>query len=114
MFEHALLPFSAAVGALALISRVDAVDMPQRIRALLGRQALDVETAEHLLQSWHFLNELRLLRERELFSSQSWKPALFIDVAALDEEKRRMLREALETVENVQRRVIAVFSGTEG
>jgi len=113
LFEYALLPLSAAVGALALISRVDAIDIPQRIRALLGRQALDVETAEQLLQSWHILNELRLLREHELFSVQSRDTALFMDVAALDEEKRRMLREALETVEKVQHQVIAVFSGME-
>lgn len=113
LFEHALLPLSAAVAALALINRVDAVDIPQRIRALLGRQALDVDTAERLLQSWHILNELRLTRERELLPARNRAAALYMDVTALDEEKRCMLREALETVENVQHQVSVVFSGTE-
>ncbi|MGD0586461.1 MAG: putative nucleotidyltransferase substrate binding domain-containing protein [Oryzomonas sp.] len=113
LFEHALLPLSAAVSALVLINRVDAVDIPLRIRALLGRGVLDVDTAERLLQSWHILNELRLLRERELFPSRNRAAALYLDVTALDEEKRRMLREALETINNVQRRVSVVHSGTE-
>jgi CBS domain-containing protein len=113
LFEHALLPLSAAVSALALINRVDAVDMPLRIRALLGRQALDVDTAERLLQSWHILNELRLMRECELLPSRNRAAALYLDVTALDEDKRRMLREALETIDNVQRRVGVVLSGTK-
>lgn len=113
LFEHALLPLSAAVAALALIKRVDAVDTPQRIRELLGRQALDVDTAERLLQSWHVLNELRLMRELELLPARTSGAALYLDVAALDEETRRMLRDALETIDNVQRRVSVVYSGTE-
>jgi len=112
LFEHALLPLSAAVTALALINRVDAVDTPQRIRALLGRQALDVDTAERLLQSWHVLNELRLARERELFPARNNGAALYLDVAALDEEARWALREALETIDNAQRRVSVAYSGT--
>jgi len=113
LFEHALLPLSAAVSALALINRVDAVDIPLRIRSLLGCGALDVDTAERLLQSWHILNELRLMRERELFPARNREEAMYMDVTALDEEKRRMLREALETIENVQRRVSVVFSGSK-
>jgi signal-transduction protein with cAMP-binding, CBS, and nucleotidyltransferase domain len=113
LFEHALVPLSAAVAALALINRVDAFDIPQRIRALLGRQALNVDTAERLLQSWHILNELRLMRELELLPSGNRAAALFLDVTALDEEKHGMFREALETIDNVQRRVSAVYSGTE-
>jgi len=113
LFEHALLPLSASVAALALINRVDAADIPQCIRALLGRQALDVDTAERLLQSWHMLNELRLMRERELFPALNRAASLYMDVTALDEVKRRMLRETLQTVENVQRLVSVVFSGTE-
>ena len=113
LFEHALLPLSAAVAALALINRVDAVEIPQRIRALLGRQALDVDTAERLLQTWHILNELRLMRERELLPARNRAAALYLDVTSLDEETRMMFREALETIENVQRRVSVIFSGTE-
>jgi CBS domain-containing protein len=113
LFEHALLPLSAAVAALALINRVDAVDTPQRIRALLVQRALDVDTAERLLQSWHTLNELRLMREREEFPGRDREAALYLDVAALDEEARWALREALETIDNTQRRVSVAYSGTE-
>ena len=113
LFEHALLPFSATVAALALINRVDAVDIPLRIRSFLGCGALDVDTAERLLQSWHILNELRLTRERELFQERNREAALYMDVTVLDEERRRMLKEALETIENVQRQVSVVFSETK-
>lgn len=113
LFEYALLPLSAAVAALSLIHRVDAPDIPQRIRALLGRQALDVDTAERLLQSWHILNELRLMRERECFPARNNGAALYLDVTNLDEATRSMLRDALETVGTVQRLVSVVYSGTE-
>jgi|GEM_PF-536679 len=112
LFEHALLPLSAAVTALALINRVDAVDTPQRIRALLGRQALDVDAAERLLQSWYLLNELRLRREREFWPGRDREGALYLDVTALDEETRWALREALETIDTAQRRVSVAYSGT--
>jgi signal-transduction protein with cAMP-binding, CBS, and nucleotidyltransferase domain len=112
LFECALLPLSAAVAALALINRVDAVDIPQRIRALLGCQTLDVDTAERLLQSWHLLNELRLMREREVFPGRDRTAVLYLDVTALDEETRWALREALETIDNAQRRVSIAYSGT--
>ncbi|KAB0672203.1 hypothetical protein F6V30_06460 [Oryzomonas sagensis] len=113
LFEHALLPLSAAVAALSLIHRVGAPDIPQRIRALLGRQALDVDTAERLLQSWHTLNELRLTRERECFPARNNGAALYLDITNLNEDTLGMFREALETVGTVQRLVSAVYNGTE-
>ncbi|QEM69259.1 hypothetical protein FO488_14565 [Geobacter sp. FeAm09] len=113
LFEHALLPLSAAVAALALIHRVDAPDTPRRIRVLLGRQALDVDTAERLLQSWHTLNELRLMREREFFPARNNGAPLYLDVASLDEDTRGMFRDALETVATVQRLAVVVYNGTE-
>jgi len=112
LFEHALLPLSAAVAALALINRVDAVDLPRRIRALLGRRALDVDTAERLLQSWHILNELRLRREHESLPGRAREAALYLDVTVLDEETRRALREALETIDTTHRLVSAAYSET--
>ncbi|GFE60190.1 putative nucleotidyltransferase substrate binding domain-containing protein [Geobacter sp. AOG2] len=113
LFEHGLLPLSATVTALALINRVDAVEIPQRIRALLVHRALDVDAAERLLQSWHTLNELRLMREREMFPGRDSAAAMYLDVAALDEKTRLMLREALETIDNVQRRVSAAYRVVE-
>lgn len=113
LFEYALLPLSAVVAALALINRVDAVGIPQRIRALLGSRVLDVDTAERLLQSWHLLNELRLMREREVFPGRDRTAALYLDVTALDEAMRWALKEALETIDNAQRQVGIAYSGTE-
>jgi hypothetical protein len=112
LFDHALLPLSTAVTALALINRVDAVGTPQRIRELLARQALNVELAERLLQSWHTMNELRLLRERAAFPDWSGS-SLYLDVTVLDDESREALRDALDTIIIAQRQVSVSYSGLE-
>jgi signal-transduction protein with cAMP-binding, CBS, and nucleotidyltransferase domain len=113
LFDHALLPLSVTVTALALISRVGAVSTPQRIRELLGGRVLNVELIERLMQSWHTLNELRLMRERELYPDWRGDNSLYLDVTVLDEEKKEALKEALETISTARRHVSVIHSAWE-
>jgi hypothetical protein len=113
LFDYALLPFSMVVTALALLHGIDATGTFQRIREMLDRRVLNVETAERLLHAWHVLNESRLLREQGLFPGWSDDTALYLDLNSLGEELRKELGEALETIENVRRQASVMHTGWE-
>jgi len=111
LFDHALLPLAASVASLTLIHGGNAVGTRQRILDLLFRQELNVETAEHILQAWYGLQELRIARERHLFPSLNERDSLYFDVEALADAEMEQLRETLETVATLQRHVTITFSG---
>jgi signal-transduction protein with cAMP-binding, CBS, and nucleotidyltransferase domain len=113
LFDHALLPLSASVTALSLIEEGVAVETTQRIRELQADRKLNVEMAEHLLEAWHILNELRLARERDLFSKRDGQSSLHLDPETLSNADMERFREALETVHYLQRHVAISFSGWE-
>lgn len=113
LFDHALLPLTASVTALSLIHGVNAAGTRQRILELLSRQELNVEMAEHLLQAWFCLQELRLARERGLFPALNENDSLYIDVEGMADAETEQLRDTLETVATLQRHVTVSFSGWE-
>lgn len=113
LFDHALLPLTASVTTLSLIEGGVAVETTQRIRELLAKRKLNVETAEHLLVAWHTLNELRLARERDLFPRRDERSSLHLDPETLPDADTERLRDALETVHYLQRHVAISFSGWE-
>lgn len=113
LLGHGLLPFSAALSALAQILESPATDNCGRIRDLLERRELDVELAEKMLATWHSLNNLRLHREQffqiDTFSAESH----FLDPDKLAFAELHSLKEALESVAAIQRHVEIIFSGME-
>ncbi len=113
LLDHALLPLTASVTALSLITGGTAVGTPQRIRELLARRKLNVEQAERLLEAWHTLNELRLARERDLFPNWDDQASLYLVPETLPDADMERLREALEIVAILQRHVAITFSAWE-
>ncbi|HEY3307833.1 MAG TPA: putative nucleotidyltransferase substrate binding domain-containing protein [Desulfuromonadaceae bacterium] len=113
LLDHALLPLTASITALYLLDEGAAVTTPDRIRGLVSRQELNVKTGEYVLQAWHALQELRLLRELEFFPDTSRRESLFLDPEKLSVSDTEQLREALETIAALQRQVFITFSNWE-
>ncbi|HEX9080600.1 MAG TPA: putative nucleotidyltransferase substrate binding domain-containing protein [Desulfuromonadaceae bacterium] len=113
LFDHALLPLTASVTALSLITGGTSVGTPQRIRELLAGRKLDVELAERVLEAWHTLNEFRLAHEGNLFPDTGGRVSLYFDPDALPDADMERFREALETVGLIQRHVSLTFSEGE-
>ncbi|MDA8430118.1 MAG: DUF294 nucleotidyltransferase-like domain-containing protein [Geobacteraceae bacterium] len=111
--DNALQPLSAAVSVLALLKGLETSSTPERIREILSRHELDVDTAERLLQAWHALHELRLTREYDLQPDWSNEAPLHLNVGALPDSDQRLLRESLEAVGAIQRLVGQTFSSME-
>ncbi|HEY4745433.1 MAG TPA: putative nucleotidyltransferase substrate binding domain-containing protein, partial [Desulfuromonadaceae bacterium] len=114
LFDHALLPLTASVTALSLMAGGAGVGTPQRIRELLANRKLNVELAERLLEAWHSLNEFRLGHERDLFPDARGRSSLHFDPDTLSDPEMERFREALDTVDAIQRHVVVTFSGWEG
>jgi CBS domain-containing protein len=111
LLENAMQPLSASLSALALLKGLEAMATPQRVRELLWRRELNVDMAERLLQAWHTLHELSLIREREV--QPDWKSSapFYLDIEQMDAAEQEVLRESLEAVGNIQRHVGLNFSG---
>lgn len=113
LLEHGLLPYSAALSALALITGSEAVSSCDRVYDLLKRRELDVELAERMLTTWYSLHDLRLQREQTFHRDEHAAQALCLDPDELTVEQRQLLKRTLESVAIIQRHVEIIFSGME-
>lgn len=111
LLDNALLPLSASVSALSLLKKLETASTPRRVRELLWRRELNVDMAERLLQAWHMLHELRLLREREVLPDWLNASPLYLNIDLMNVAEQETLRESLEAVGNIQRHVGLNFSG---
>jgi signal-transduction protein with cAMP-binding, CBS, and nucleotidyltransferase domain len=111
LLEHGLLPFSAALSALALITMCEASGNCDRIHDLLKRRKLDVEMAERMLATWHSLQGLRLQREYAFRNGVHPTHALCLDPDDITVDQRHALKKTLEAVAIIQRHVEIIFSG---
>jgi hypothetical protein len=111
LLENALQPLSESLSALGPLKRLKAMATPARVRELLWLRDLNVDMAERLLQAWHMLNELRLIREREVQPDWANEAALHLNIEQMSVEEQEALRESLETVGNIQRHIGLNFSG---
>jgi signal-transduction protein with cAMP-binding, CBS, and nucleotidyltransferase domain len=113
LLDHGLLPFTAAVSALALIKHTLPAGCCERIYDLLKRRELDVERAERMLTTWYNLNTIRLLHEQTLKIDQISDHSLFINPLEMTVEQQQLLKKDLESVALIQRHVGIIFSGME-
>jgi len=111
LLENAVQPLSASLSAVGLLKHLETVTTPKRIRELLWRRELNVDMAERLLQAWHTLHELRLIRESEV--QPDWPNAAphYLNIEQMNAAEQDALRESLEAVGNIQRHVGLNFSG---
>jgi hypothetical protein len=111
LLENAMQPLSASLSALALLKRLETTATPARVRELLWRRELNVDMAERLLQAWHTLHELGLIREREVQPAWANGAPLHLDIEQLSVAEQEILRESLEAIGNIQRHIGLNFSG---
>jgi signal-transduction protein with cAMP-binding, CBS, and nucleotidyltransferase domain len=111
LLENAMQPLSASLSALALLKGLEAMATPLRVRELLWRRELNVDMAERLLQAWHTLHELSLIREREVQPDRAKAASLHLDIKQMSVAEQEALHESLEAVGNIQRHVGLSFSG---
>ena len=111
LLDNAMKPLSASLSALSLLKRLESMATPLRVRELLWRRDLNVDMAERLLQAWHTLHELRLIREREVQPDWPNASPLYLNIEQMNVAEQEALRESLEAVGNIQRHVGLNFSG---
>ena len=111
LLDHGLLPYSAALSALALLRKCQAATIPERIHDLLKRHELRVELAEQMLATWHTLHGLRLRLEQSFQIDLGTKPDLFLNPNEFTIEQRQTLKKTLESVATIQQHVTIIFSG---
>lgn len=114
LLDNGLQPMAAAVATLALFKNLESASTPQRIREVLWMRKLNVDMAERLLQAWHTLHELRLLREAGTHPEWSDQGALHLEIDDLNDSEQASLRESLESVGAIQRHVGLTYSSMEG
>lgn len=112
LLDHGLLPLSAALSVLGLITEIESDGSCELIRDLLQRRELDVEMAERMLEAWHYLNGRRLQVEQAFHLDDHAGHALLLKADEMTAEQRQMLKDALEAVASIQRHVEIIFSGT--
>lgn len=112
LLDHGLLPFSAALSVLGLITENDADGSCEIVRALLQRRELDVELAERMLETWHYLNGQRLQVEQTFHLDDHTGHTLFLKADEMTADQRQVLKDTLEAVASIQRHVEIIFSGT--
>jgi signal-transduction protein with cAMP-binding, CBS, and nucleotidyltransferase domain len=110
LLDNALQPLSAALSALSLLKRLETAAIPRRIRELLWRRDLNVDMAERLLQAWHMLHELCLIREQEVQPDWANTAPLYLNIDQMNVTEQEALREALEAIGTIQRHVGLNFS----
>ena len=113
LLDHALLPLSVCITSLSLLKGIEEIGTPQRIRGLLAKGALDVETAERALEAWHLFNRLHLSAEAGLQPEWGRQTALYLDVLALSEADQGELRSCLEATAMLQRYVGIAYNRWE-
>lgn len=113
LLDHALLPLSAGVTALTLMGRLEGFETPIRIKTLLFKGELNVETAERLMEAWHHFNELRLAAEADKYPDWSSWAYLCLDPDTLAEEEQEKLRSGLESAAGLLRHVSITFNDWE-
>lgn len=109
LFDHGMLPLAATVTAMSLMYGIDAATTPQRIRGLLGKWSINVDSAERLLSAWHTLNELRLSRERSLFPALDCTVPMYLNPHDLSANELESLKESLEDIATIQRQTPIMF-----
>ncbi len=109
--QHGLLPLSSALSALALIKGSTAISSSDRILNLLERRELDVDLAEKMLETWHYLHELHLGNERGGLIAEQKEQSLFLNTEEMTTEQRQSLKTALISVNAIQRHVGITLSG---
>jgi signal-transduction protein with cAMP-binding, CBS, and nucleotidyltransferase domain len=114
LLDHGLLPFSAALSALALIKKCPAVTSSERIIDLVQRRELDVEWAERMLDTWHNLHNVRLQQELSGSITDHDGRTLCLNPLELSAAQQLALKETLEAVALIQRHVEIIFSGMAG
>ena len=103
LLDHGFLPLAAAVAAVCLIHRVQAVGTSNRLRELVRVGKLDVKLAERTLQAWHCLNGYRLALEQNAQPGQDCHDILHLAPTTLEPADVERLRASLETVADFQR-----------
>ena len=110
LLNNGLLPFSAALSALALIKESPLLGNCDRIHDLLKRNELDVEQAERMLATWHSLHSFCLQLEQSFTIGESSNRALFFSPNDLTIEQQQSLKKDLESVAAIQLRAVITFS----
>lgn len=111
ILESCIKPLSATISATALLKGLDGAATGQRIREILWRREMNVETAERIFQAWHNLNELRLLRESEVHPDWANAAPHYLEPDQLPPSEQEILRTSLETVATAQRYAGQLFNG---
>jgi signal-transduction protein with cAMP-binding, CBS, and nucleotidyltransferase domain len=111
LHDYGLKPLAAALSALALLKKSSAVSYDSRILDLLKRGEIDVDLAERMLKTWYHLNDLRLQRERAFPLGDQSQLTACLNPEELTADQRHTLKDTLEAVSIIQRRVENIFSG---
>ena len=111
LLESAVQPLSASLSVLGLLKRLETGATPLRVRELLWQRELNVDMAERLLQAWHTLHELRLIRERELHPEWANSAPHYLNIEQMKAAEQEALRDSLEAIGNIQRHIGINFSG---
>lgn len=112
LFSYALQPLSCSVTALSLLKGEFSLSTPDRIRGLLSKGHLDVETAERLLNAWHNFNEHRVALESQNHIDGTGDE-LYLDYAAMEEAAQDDFKSCLETTAALLRHVILTCNSWE-
>jgi CBS domain-containing protein len=108
---NALQPLSYAVAALSLLKEETSFATPDRIRGLLLKGHLDVETAERLLNAWHNFNELRAVLENHVDGVNI--DELYLDYSTMEESAQQEFKNSLEATAALLRHVFITFNSWE-
>lgn len=112
LYHYALQPLSCSVTVLSLLKGEMSLSTPERIRGLLSKGNLDVETAERLLNAWHNFNEHRAALESQNHI-EGFDDELYLDYAAMGEQAQDDFKYYLETTAALLRHVIITFNNWE-
>ncbi|MDD2367520.1 MAG: putative nucleotidyltransferase substrate binding domain-containing protein [Desulfuromonadaceae bacterium] len=113
LLDYGLLPFSAALSVLSVITGNLPNGSSERISTLLKLGRVDVELAERMLNSWHTLHGLRLSLELSALESGERSCQLCLDPRQLSDQLLQLFTEALESVAVIKRHVGIIYSGLE-
>ena len=72
---------------------------------------MDVDLAEKMLETWHYLHELHLGNERGGLIAEQKEQSLFLNTEEMTTEQRQSLKTALISVNAIQRHVGITLSG---
>lgn len=110
---NALQPLSYAVAALSLLKEETSFATPDRIRGLLLKGHLDVETAERLLNAWHNFNEHRAVLEAQNHVDGVNIDEFYLDYSTMEESAQQEFKNSLEATAALLRHVFITFNSWE-